>query len=131
MSKQPAATSYRELIQSAFDACDLKVPVGWHLYVMEGGTEGIDAFRYWVSGKSEPRATDYSLLASALNKRLVSLGKKKAMLPELPLLGGGRPDPLKVIEGGRRTPKNRSSLRSSGHTAWFAQTLPDQGKEVA
>jgi hypothetical protein len=41
-----------------------------------------------------------------------------------------RPE-LEVIEGGLKTPKNRSSLRSSAPIAWFAQTLPDQGKEVA
>lgn len=114
MSKQPQVSSYRELIQQAFEACDMKVPIGWHLYLMEGGTEGVDAFRSWVGGKSEPRASDYALLASALNKRLVGLGEK-ALLPELPLLGGGSRDPLRVLEGGAKPSRRRTRRAANGY----------------
>lgn len=132
MSTQPKDLEYDgEAIVRAFEATEWTSPdQGWRAYLMLGGQRMRDAYRDWVTGEREPRASDYAFLAYSINRRLEQLGKEP-MLPELPLPKTATPDPLRVIEGKRREPKTPSSLRSSAPTACYAAIADEQGKRAA
>lgn len=119
MSKRPEDVGYKELIRIAFNETGDRVPEGWFFYREARGHAGLDAFRSWVSGKTEPRASEYAVLSRSINGRLVAKGKE-AMLPELPsLIGPDGDDGLS------------SDQDSAAYKAWCNQTPADLDEEVA
>lgn len=86
MSTQPNDLPYdADAIEEAFAGTGWRSPDdGWFAYRLVGGTRKRDAYRDWVTGTREPRASDYAFLAYSINRRLEQRGKEP-MLPELPL----------------------------------------------
>lgn len=95
MSTQPHDLPYdNTAIQAAFAATGWGSPDdGWFAYRLVGGQRKRDAYRDWVTGIREPRASDYAFLAFSINRQLEHAGKD-AMLPELPLPRPGDGDGL-------------------------------------
>lgn len=92
MSKQPEELGgYKAMIASAFRETGDRPNGGYRRFLLVGGDVGLDAYRSWIHGTTEPQASNFALLCFAINQRLIELGKEP-MLPDLPLpttLGGG------------------------------------------
>jgi hypothetical protein len=71
-----------DLLRSGCADAELSQMDFWALYRMNGGKTKPSAFLHYLQGASEPKVSDYNVMASTLNAELKRQGKE----PWLPLV---------------------------------------------